>query len=184
MLYVRNVHTFIHIYVNVCTLWAFTSVNGHTVVIGDLQRGGLDMNAGLQKLRSTLDKNELTTAIVMPIKETVTAGKSLLQAGQSFSNWLSKLVSSQWQRWVRTMFYKASGAFIINNSKWIYKFLQWAFLCLIVHVILYFCKLSSVHIKPLCIHICKHIEMFRKCQKYIVRMDSQLSTITICMLLF
>ena len=63
-------------------------------MIGDLQRGGLDMNAGLQKL-STLDKNELTTAIVTPIKETVTAGKSLLQAGQSFSNWLSKLVSSQ-----------------------------------------------------------------------------------------
>ena len=65
------------------------------VVIGDLQHGGLEMDAGLKKLRNTLDRNELTTAIVTPIKETVTAGKSLLHVGQSFSNWLSKLVSSQ-----------------------------------------------------------------------------------------
>ena len=71
------------------------SVNVYTVVIGDLQHGGMEMDAGLRKLRNTLDRDELATAIVTPIKETVTAGKSLLQIGQSFSNWLSKLVGSQ-----------------------------------------------------------------------------------------
>ena len=53
------------------------------------------IKARIAQLHSELTKEEYKSAVSQPIKETITAGKSLLNLGQRFSNWLGSLVKSQ-----------------------------------------------------------------------------------------
>ena len=49
----------------------------------------------IAKLRSEMEREEFKMAVTEPVKETVSAGKSLLGLGQKFSSWLSSLIKSQ-----------------------------------------------------------------------------------------
>ena len=53
------------------------------------------VKARISQLHSELTKEEYKSAVSQPIKETVTAGKSLLNLGQRFDSWLGSLVKSQ-----------------------------------------------------------------------------------------
>ena len=53
------------------------------------------VKAGIAQLHSELTREEYKSAVSQPIKETITAGKSLLNLGQRFSNWLGLLVKSR-----------------------------------------------------------------------------------------
>ena len=53
------------------------------------------VKARIAQLHSELTKEEYKFAVSQPIKETITAGKSLLNLGQRFSNWLGSLVKNQ-----------------------------------------------------------------------------------------
>lgn len=62
------------------------------VVIGDPKYEATEPEVGLQELRHLLASEEISEAISKPLKETVSAGKSLLSLGQRFSNWMGKLI--------------------------------------------------------------------------------------------
>ena len=49
----------------------------------------------IDKLRSELTGEEIKVTVTQPIKETVSAGKSLLGLGRRFGNWLGSLIKSQ-----------------------------------------------------------------------------------------
>ena len=49
----------------------------------------------IAQLHSELTKEEYKSAVSQPIKETINAGKSLLNLGQRFGSWLGSLVKSQ-----------------------------------------------------------------------------------------
>ena len=53
------------------------------------------VKARIAQLHSELTREEYKAAVSQPVKETITAGKSLLNLGQRFSNWLGSLVKSQ-----------------------------------------------------------------------------------------
>ena len=62
----------------------------------DKQKSKKDpVNMKVNKLRSELSGYEFKMAITQPVKETLSAGKSLLSLGQRFSGWLRSLVKSQ-----------------------------------------------------------------------------------------
>ena len=48
----------------------------------------------IDKLRSELTGEEIKVAVTQPVKETVSAGKSLLGLGQRFGSWLGSLIKS------------------------------------------------------------------------------------------
>lgn len=49
----------------------------------------------IAQLRTELTREEFKAVVTQPMKETITAGKSLLSLGQRFSNWLGSLMKSQ-----------------------------------------------------------------------------------------
>ena len=49
----------------------------------------------IDKLRSELTGEEIKMAVTQPVKETISAGKSLLGLGQRFGSWLGSLIKSQ-----------------------------------------------------------------------------------------
>ena len=49
----------------------------------------------VDKLRSELTGEEIKVAVTQPVKETISAGKSLLGLGQKFGSWLGSLIKSQ-----------------------------------------------------------------------------------------
>ena len=49
----------------------------------------------IDKLHSELTGEEIKVAVTQPVKETVSAGKSLLGLGQRFGSWLGSLIKSQ-----------------------------------------------------------------------------------------
>ena len=49
----------------------------------------------IDKLRSELTSEEIKVAVTQPVKETISAGKSLLGLGQRFGSWLGSLIKSQ-----------------------------------------------------------------------------------------
>ena len=49
----------------------------------------------IDKLRSELTGEEIKVAVTQPVKETISAGKSLLGLGQRFGSWLGSLIKSQ-----------------------------------------------------------------------------------------
>ena len=53
-----------------------------------------DMAAAISQLRAHLLGEEVKVAVVTPVKETVSAGKALLNMGQRFSSWITSLVKS------------------------------------------------------------------------------------------
>ena len=53
-----------------------------------------DISVAISQLRSHLLGEEMKEAVVRPMKETVSAGKALLNMGQRFSSWVSSLVKS------------------------------------------------------------------------------------------
>ena len=56
--------------------------------------GGVDPEIEIPRLHSALFQEEVTEEILKPVKETVSAGKSLVEWGRSFTSWVSRLVSS------------------------------------------------------------------------------------------
>lgn len=56
--------------------------------------GGVDPSTSTPQLKSVLLSDELKEEIMKPIKETASAGKSIVNLGRSLANWVSKLVSS------------------------------------------------------------------------------------------
>ena len=53
-----------------------------------------DMAAAISRLRAHLLGEEVKEAVVAPVKETVSAGKALINMGQRFSSWIVSLVKS------------------------------------------------------------------------------------------
>lgn len=53
-----------------------------------------DVAIAIPQLRSRLLGEEVKEAAVKPVKETMSAGKALLNMGQRFSTWISSLVKS------------------------------------------------------------------------------------------
>jgi hypothetical protein len=49
----------------------------------------------IDKLRSELTGEEIKVAVTQPVKETISAGKSLLGLGQRFGSWLGSIIKSQ-----------------------------------------------------------------------------------------
>lgn len=49
----------------------------------------------IDRLRSELTGEEIKMAVAQPVKETISAGKSLLGLGQRFGSWLGSLIKSQ-----------------------------------------------------------------------------------------
>ena len=49
----------------------------------------------IAKLRSELTGEEVKMVVTQPVKETISAGKSLLGLGQRFGSWLGSLIKSQ-----------------------------------------------------------------------------------------
>ena len=64
------------------------------MIIGNTQYDATDPSQGLPELRSILTRVELGEVVTKPLKETVSAGKSLLDVGQRFGGWLRRLFSS------------------------------------------------------------------------------------------
>ena len=64
------------------------------VAVGLEEFGGTEPKLGIQQLQSALYRQELKEEIIKPVKETVSAGKSFLDWGRTFTSWMSKLVSS------------------------------------------------------------------------------------------
>ena len=58
---------------------------------GDKSEG---VSQDLAQLRAALSGEELRERVTQPVKETLSAGKSLLDAGQRFSRWISGLIKS------------------------------------------------------------------------------------------
>ena len=53
-----------------------------------------DMTTSASRLRAFLQGEEVKEAVVAPVKETVSAGKAVINMGQRFSSWLASLVKS------------------------------------------------------------------------------------------
>ena len=53
-----------------------------------------DVAVAISQLRSHLLGEEVREAVVRPVKETVSAGKALINMGQRFSSWVTSLVKS------------------------------------------------------------------------------------------
>ena len=53
------------------------------------------VKTNIAKLRSELTGEELKMVLTQPVKETISAGKSLLGLGQRFGSWLGSLIKSQ-----------------------------------------------------------------------------------------
>ena len=53
-----------------------------------------DMTVAISQLRAHLLGEEVKMAVVTPVKETVSAGKALLNMGQRLSSWVASLVKS------------------------------------------------------------------------------------------
>lgn len=53
-----------------------------------------DVTIAISQLRSHLLGEEVKEAVIKPVKETMSAGKALLNVGQRFSTWISSLVKS------------------------------------------------------------------------------------------
>jgi hypothetical protein len=53
-----------------------------------------DMTVAISQLRARLLGEEVKMAVVAPVKETVSAGKALLNMGQRLSTWVTSLVKS------------------------------------------------------------------------------------------
>ena len=53
-----------------------------------------DMTVAISQLRARLLGEEVKMAVVAPVKETVSAGKALLNMGQRLSTWVASLVKS------------------------------------------------------------------------------------------
>ena len=64
------------------------------MIIGHPYYEATDPAIGLPELQSILTRVELTETITKPIKETVSAGKSLLDVGQRFGGWMRRLFSA------------------------------------------------------------------------------------------
>ena len=64
------------------------------MIIGHPYYEATDPAYGLPELRSILTNIELTDTITKPIKETVSAGQSLLGMGQRFGGWMKSLFTS------------------------------------------------------------------------------------------
>ena len=64
------------------------------VIIGHPDYEATTPEVGLPELRSILTRAELTEAITKPMKETVSAGKSLLSVGQRLGGWMRSLFSA------------------------------------------------------------------------------------------
>ena len=58
---------------------------------GDKSEG---VSQDLAQLRAALSGEVLKDRVTQPVKETFSAGKSLLDAGQRFSRWISGLIKS------------------------------------------------------------------------------------------
>ena len=63
-----------------------------TVPIGLSKYGGIEPQVGITQLQAALFQEEIAEEILKPVKETVSAGKSLFGWGRSFTNWMSRLV--------------------------------------------------------------------------------------------
>ena len=59
------------------------------------QSGEDPVKSKISKLRSELMGEEIKQTVTQPVKETVSAGKSLLGLGQRFGSWLGSLTESQ-----------------------------------------------------------------------------------------
>ena len=53
-----------------------------------------DMAAIISRLRAQLMGEEVREAVTGPVKETLTAGKALVNLGQRLSSWVSSLIKS------------------------------------------------------------------------------------------
>ena len=76
----------------------------HAVVITDdslrkskSKKGSKENNLknDIASLRMELVGEEVKMAVVQPVKETLSAGKTLINAGQRLGRWISSLVKSQ-----------------------------------------------------------------------------------------
>lgn len=63
-------------------------------MIGLESYGGINPEEGIPLLRSHLLKEDVTEQVIQPVKETVSAGKSLFGLGKSLTNWMSRLVKT------------------------------------------------------------------------------------------
>ena len=63
------------------------------VIIGMERYGGVTPDEIIPSLQDTL-ASTVAEGVMKPVKETVSAGKSLFGWGQSLANWMSKLVRS------------------------------------------------------------------------------------------
>ena len=52
------------------------------------------MKKGIEDVRTKLQAAELKETVTGPMKETVSAGKSLVKAGHALASWLGRLVKS------------------------------------------------------------------------------------------
>ncbi len=57
------------------------------------QSDTLDINS-FAKLKTELSRFEMTAALTQPIKETLTAGKTLIDAGQMMGRWITSFWKS------------------------------------------------------------------------------------------
>lgn len=65
-----------------------------TVVIGLEEYGGIIPEEGIPLLRSSLLREGVINEALKPVKETVSAGKSLFNWSQSLAGWMSRLIRS------------------------------------------------------------------------------------------
>ena len=63
-------------------------------VLADTKLGGRGMKKGIEDVKTKLLAAELEETITGPMKETVSAGKSLVKAGHALARWLGRLVKS------------------------------------------------------------------------------------------
>ena len=61
---------------------------------GKKSKKGVEAVDVVSQLRAHLLGEEVKVAITAPVKETLTAGKALLNMGQRFSSWVASLVKS------------------------------------------------------------------------------------------
>lgn len=64
------------------------------MIIGHPNYEATDPAYGLPELRSILTRVEVIETVTKPIKETVSAGQSVLGIGQRFGGWMRRLFSA------------------------------------------------------------------------------------------
>ena len=65
-----------------------------TDVLADTKLGGKGIKKSIADVKAKLVAAELKESVTGPMKETVSAGKSLVKAGHTLARWLGRLVKS------------------------------------------------------------------------------------------